>query len=170
MRIRYWWCHRNQRSWIRPMPHYNEHLQVKMCGQRWYVVSHTVTYYSFHDEKDVFYDLFCSLSPSPPLCVCVCVCVILGDVERVKGNYEGIGDKHIWGTWCETHKLSIKKLKKTNKQTNKKNQKRIATVMVPLHGNKTHSETICLNIFLNHTVSFSISKQELYLNSTHAMV
>jgi hypothetical protein len=41
--------------------HCNEHLQVKVCGQKGCTVGHTVTHYSSHSEVSlgfIFYFLF----------------------------------------------------------------------------------------------------------------
>lgn len=51
MRIQYDPCRRSQRPHTRPVTHCNEHLQVKLCGQRY-----TVAHHSFHTE--IFIKLF----------------------------------------------------------------------------------------------------------------
>ena len=80
MRIQYWWCHRSQRSWTRPMAHCNEHLQEKMCGQR-----------------DMVWDTLWYTTASIIRCflcfVLLLLCVVFGggqrEVARVNDKFEG---------------------------------------------------------------------------------
>ena len=52
------------------MTDYNDHLGVKMCGQR-DILRDIVTDYSFHDEV---FSVLCFVY-SFFVCVCVCVCL-----------------------------------------------------------------------------------------------
>ena len=60
------------------MTHCNEHLQVKMCGQR-DILWDTVTHYILHEMFSKLLLLF------------VCLFYFLGDVARMKGGYEEMG-------------------------------------------------------------------------------
>jgi hypothetical protein len=101
----------------------NEYLQVKMCGRRIHGGTHCDTLQL--PWWDIFYtSVFVVVvvvvvggggGGGGGVCVCVCVpvCVLHFSEEfaMIKCRYKGMGDEWDWGTWCATHKESMKSLK-----------------------------------------------------------
>ena len=97
----YWLCSRSQRPWTRPMTHCNEHLQVKLFGQKCTLWG-TLTQYSFYGQIFLFVVCF-------PLWGRLQGQIWRGremsgigvhDVKFTFGNYEYILlDSFIWPWW-----------------------------------------------------------------------
>lgn len=97
------WCHRSQKSQIRPMTHYNEHFQVKCV------------------DREIHCETHCDALQLPRhalgfLFVCLfVVCFLFW--TKVKVDMRGLEDKWNWGAWCESHKEPIKSFYKSNHGT-----------------------------------------------------
>ena len=94
MNIQYWWFHRSQRSGTRSITHCNEHVKVKLCGQRdilWDTLWHTTASM-----------MRCFLCLRVCVCVCVCVCYL---ACRLEGQRADMKNKMI-GTWVPDVKLT----------------------------------------------------------------
>lgn len=59
MRIQYWWCRSRQGFHARSMGHHNEHLQVKLSGQKGKLYDTLWQHCSFQDEMHLLLLGFC---------------------------------------------------------------------------------------------------------------
>ena len=97
MSIQYWWCHRSQKSWTRPMTHCNDCLQLKMCGQR--AILWDILWYTTASMLGCFlFGFYCC-------CLVGYVCLIWREgVPSIKCGYE----RFSWDAWCEAQQINKK--------------------------------------------------------------
>jgi hypothetical protein len=88
VRTQYWWRHRKQMPWTTPTTHSNEHLQVRMCGQR-----------------GVLQDTLPQITVSTKRCL-LCMCFLFGGGEHCKSEGQIWGDREINRTGVQYAKLT----------------------------------------------------------------